>query len=145
ERRAVVDSRSPSSWRKPVWRRYPAVIQVLDDEHALLVGENLQASQVLESALRSATVRMPSATLTWDGQPEPAALHKRRIQSALTAIARGDLYQVNLARRFDFRISGGASSLFQALERAGEAPFGMALNWGEHSLVSLSPELFLDA
>ena len=145
ERRAVVDSRSPSSWRKPVWRRYPAVIQVLDDEHAQLVGESVQASQVLESALRSASVRMPSATLTWDGPPEPAALHKRRIQSALTAIARGDLYQVNLARRFDFKISGGAFSLFQALERAGEAPFGMALNWGEHSLVSLSPELFLDA
>src|SRR5690606_20506870 len=34
--------------------------------------------------------------------------------------------------------------LFQALDRAGEAPFGMALNWGGQSLVSLSPELFLD-
>lgn len=144
ERRSALDRRGASSWCAPTWYRYPAVIQVLEDDRAVLIGESSQAVERLQTALRSAPIRARDVSLTWDGQPEPAAIHKARIQCALEAIGRGDLYQVNLARRFDFMVQGGPFGLFQALERTGAAPFGMALNWGEKSLVSLSPELFLD-
>jgi anthranilate/para-aminobenzoate synthase component I len=59
-------------------------------------------------------------------------------------IWRGELYQVNLARRFRFAAEGHPLHLLEALGPAADAPFSGALDLGERQVVSTSPELFLD-
>lgn len=71
-------------------------------------------------------------------------MHEQRVAAALDCIARGQLYQVNLARRFTFSCKGNPLSLLSALGPMAAAPFAAALDFGDVQVVSTSPELFLD-
>jgi anthranilate/para-aminobenzoate synthase component I len=71
-------------------------------------------------------------------------MHRHRVRVALERIASGQLYQVNLARRFQFDVQGHALALLNSLGPMAEAPFAAALDLGEAQVVSTSPELFLD-
>jgi len=55
----------------------------------------------------------------------------------------GDLYQVNLAQRWQLPWEGRAADLQRLLRRTSPAPFGMCLRTPRFALVSSSPELFL--
>ncbi len=139
------DRRAPTSWSQPIWKRFPAIAR-LEAGRTQVVGETRGAVQTLVGALRGGTiVRGDQARLRWAAPPERAELHRARILSALEAIGRGELYQVNLARRFEFEAEGSVFELLSALQLRGPAPFGAALQWGPHRLVSLSPELFIHA
>ena len=65
------------------------------------------------------------------------------VDRARAYIRSGDIYQVNLAQRFDTAIEGDAWTLFQSLFSASPAPFGAFLDAGDFQLASISPELFL--
>jgi anthranilate/para-aminobenzoate synthase component I len=128
-----------------IWNRYDAIAQV--DSHGLLVrGTSEEAVRDLCSALLSDLHEQQSAqaSLKWIGTAEDPELHRRRVRVALDRIARGLLYQVNLARRFEFAVEGHALSLLHSLGSLADAPFSAALDLGEVQVVSTSPELFLD-
>ena len=129
----------------PRWYRYGAVA-VLGEHDAEVVGDDEEAVAQLEEVLHRAprTSERPQASLEPLGTPEPGDVHAARIERALELIAAGDLYQVNLARRFVFRACGHAIELLRALGPAGRAPFAAALELEDVSVVSTSPELFLD-
>ncbi len=86
--------------------------------------------------------------------PEPAAialepvdsdlLHRARVEQALALIARGDLYQVNLARTFVGRTSAPATEILASLLTRASARFGAAIDLGDHALACSSPELLFD-
>jgi len=139
-----VDQRRAPAFCAPRWQRYPAVVE-LHERHAKVLGESEAAVERLVAVLTQPgeSSERPVA-LDWASPPEPALFHRRRIELALDAILRGELYQVNLARRFDFRVAGNPFELLLALEKSGPAPFGAVMKFAEHSVVSLSPELFLD-
>lgn len=137
------DQRAAPQWLEPQWARYPAVAQ-LHEHGAQVVGETRADVERLVTLLSQNSGRSRQVKLEWATRPESAELHRSRIVQALDAIFRGELYQVNLARRFDFCVTGNAFELLLALENSGPAPFGAVMNFGERSLVSLSPELFLD-
>lgn len=82
--------------------------------------------------------------LRWARLAEPAALHRQRIERTLQKIAEGELYLVNLARRFDFFCQGSPMELLDAWGPLGAAPYAAALEWPDCGIVSASPELFLD-
>jgi para-aminobenzoate synthetase component 1 len=65
------------------------------------------------------------------------------VDRARAYIRNGDIYQVNLAQRFDTAIQEDAWSLFQKLFSASPSPFGAFLDAGDFQLASISPELFL--
>jgi anthranilate/para-aminobenzoate synthase component I len=141
----ALDPRPASNWCLPTWYRYPAVVQLHDDV-ALVHGESREAvDRMVEALVRPHSPHPLPVALSWRTAPEPAEQHRRRILTALEAIARGDLYQVNLARRFEFSVKGGAFGLFAALEGSGVSPFGTVLSFKGQSVVSLSPELFIEA
>jgi para-aminobenzoate synthetase component 1 len=75
---------------------------------------------------------------------EPRELHLLRIQRALEHIARGDVYEVNLARRLAFELTGTAASILQRLLERTDGAFSAALALGEVDVVATSPELFLE-
>jgi anthranilate/para-aminobenzoate synthase component I len=60
---------------------------------------------------------------------EPGAAHEARIRRALELIASGDIYQVNLARRFELDVKGDAVSLLNALSPAGLTRYEAAFDW----------------
>jgi para-aminobenzoate synthetase component 1 len=59
-------------------------------------------------------------------------------------IAAGDVYQVNLSQRFHARSRRPPFEIYEALRAATPAPFGAFLGFGRRSLISASPEQFLE-
>ncbi|MCH2109203.1 MAG: anthranilate synthase component I family protein [Polyangiaceae bacterium] len=128
------------------FRRSPQ--QSLDDEVELVIeGESDEAvaalKRLIDDANEEASPSEPSTHLRLVAEEEPQA-HESRIRRALEAIAAGELYQVNLARRFDFVVEGHALDLLHSWGAKAEAPFALALDLGDTQVVGSSPELFLD-
>ncbi len=128
---------------EPLWVYYPAVARVTGDEVTVL-GESTLATERLFNALSLApTTPGGSFSFQWAEREERGEHHARRIRAALSQIERGELYQVNLARRFVFRVAGHPIDVLRGLGPLGQAPFAAALDLGELQVVSSSPELFL--
>ncbi|MNX25310.1 Aminodeoxychorismate synthase component 1 [compost metagenome] len=64
-----------------------------------------------------------------------------RIQSHIAA---GDIYQANLSQRFEAPVAGDPADLYLRLREANPAPFGAFLRYPDSTLVSASPERFLE-
>jgi para-aminobenzoate synthetase component 1 len=65
---------------------------------------------------------------------------------ALEYIAAGDLYQINLSRRFYCDLPAAPRDpflLYRLLRRSSPGPFGCYLDAGDHRIISHSPERFL--
>ncbi|MBX3181384.1 MAG: anthranilate synthase component I family protein [Polyangiaceae bacterium] len=144
----AADLREPPWLTRVRWYRYGAVARVFGDE-VTLIGDHEPSLERLSSRLidgaRSSSRPWGSAarvTRVPDPADDPAA-HRARIERALTHIAAGDIYQVNLARRFSYIRAGGHLALLAAAAAHGVAPYAAALTLGERQVVSLSPELFL--
>ncbi len=140
---AASDPRPPAWLETCEWRRYAAVA-VHDAAGLRVEGEEKGAVLRLVERLRAPprpVSRRPA--LRWAAAAEPAALHEARIGAALEQIARGQLYQVNLARHFEFEVEGHPLEVLHALGACD--PFSAALDFDGLGVVSGSPELFLDA
>ncbi len=66
----------------------------------------------------------------------------RGVDRILEYIAAGDVYQVNLSRRFEARGRVSPLDLYLRLKRQSPAPFAAFLAWDDLALVSASPEWF---
>jgi para-aminobenzoate synthetase component 1 len=73
----------------------------------------------------------------------PGPFFTAAVQRAQAYIHTGDIYQVNLAQRFDLPVKAPPWQLFENLLRISPAPFAAAMDAGDFTLVSSSPELFL--
>ena len=90
---------------QPHWVRYPAVAEVSADG-VRVIGESVEAVRELATHLRAPARAASAVELAAQHPFEDPELHRVRIRRALEHIRAGDLYQVNLARRFDFRVLG---------------------------------------
>jgi len=103
----------------------------------------------LESALFGPAADLtstPSGPLT---RHVTAAEHERRVDSAREFIARGEIYQANLAQRFTRELTGHPVATYRALRRSNPSPYMGYLAWGggarpDGALLSASPELLLE-
>ena len=77
---------------------------------------------------------------------EPAKAYKKRIRSAQRYISEGDIFQANLSRSWcaTLKESIAHTDLYRALRRTNPAPFAVVGKWGEHAIVSSSPERLLN-
>lgn len=139
------DKRAAPLFERPLWRRYDAVAEATASG-LLIHATSESAARRLGDCLASDQGSFPliEPSLSWAEPPESGDLHEARIVRALDAIAQGELYQVNLARRFRFRATGAPLDLLSGLGPLAEAPYAAAIDFGELQLVSTSPELFLD-
>ncbi len=69
----------------------------------------------------------------------------RGVETIRAAIARGDVYQVNLTRRSRLRAGGDPFALAGTLFRENPVPYALTLAGEGWAVVSNSPELLLDA
>lgn len=66
-----------------------------------------------------------------------------RVARAKDYIAAGDIYQVNLAQRFELGAAGDPYAIYTRLRALSPAPYGAYLDAGGFQILSSSPELFL--
>ncbi len=71
------------------------------------------------------------------------ASYLRTVDRIKEYIAAGDIYQVNLSQRFTCDLCMDSFELYKCLTKINPAPFGGFLNFGEESIISVSPERFL--
>jgi para-aminobenzoate synthetase component 1 len=145
ERPAVADRRPPAELARPLWRRYPAVVKIAGQVE--VIGADARAVDELAARVVRGLASPPRASarpsLRLRGRAEPGSAHAERIRRALELIRAGEIYQVNLARRFELEVTGSAWELLQALTRGGLPPHACAVEWPELSVAMASPELFL--
>ncbi|MET0795416.1 MAG: anthranilate synthase component I family protein, partial [Polyangiaceae bacterium] len=109
-----------------------------------VVGEAREPVRELAAHLHAAPTAQPAVELRRWAEFEAPELHRQRIRRALEHIRAGDLYQVNLARRFELGVRGTALDLLERLQQRGRPPYSAAFQWDDLSVASISPELFLD-
>jgi anthranilate/para-aminobenzoate synthase component I len=138
------DERPKPLFDRCEWWRYGAVAVVGDDVE--VVGDDDGAVERLSRRLLDATDGPAVTELVWTGISETDTVHAERIRSILADIARGEFYQVNLARGFRFDVRGSALALYERWFERANVPFGFALDAGHgRRIVGASPELCLEA
>ncbi len=90
---------------EPHWVRYAAVAEI-GEAGVRVVGDDSEAVAALAGRLRGSAPSGAPVELAALGAFEAPELHRARIRRALEHIRAGDLYQVNLARRFELRVRG---------------------------------------
>jgi anthranilate/para-aminobenzoate synthase component I len=139
-----VDLRTRATGEALVLRRYAAVAR-RDPKSGIvaLEADDERSARALVDALHAPRRAIPAARIALSPIDSDDA-HVARIERARSLIARGDLYQVNLARTFEGRCDAPATSVLAALVRRGRARFESAIDFGDHAIASASPELFLE-
>lgn len=94
------------------------------------------AGQVSAAPAQLAPVEALSSSMDRQQYEQAVARVRERILD-------GDVYQVNLAQRFEAQWPGRAADLQRHLRLASAAPFSGFLAWPGGALISSSPELFL--
>ncbi len=114
----------------------------ISDRGVRVVGDDAREVDRLARSLSQAP-RRRGCEISAAEAPEPGAVHAQRIRAALELIARGELYQVNLARRFRFRVEGHPLAQLERMTRRARAPYAALIRCGEVDVVSTTPELLL--
>jgi para-aminobenzoate synthetase component I len=70
--------------------------------------------------------------------------YRAAVLRAKQYIAAGDVYQVNLAQRFECDVNASQTRLYLGLRQSNPAPYGAYLDIGEAQILSTSPECFLN-
>lgn len=125
----------------PYWLRYGAVAVV--DERVRIIGDDAESVKSLARRLSENSAPPANHNFQLQLQPDDETAHLNRIRRALEHIRAGDVYQVNLARRFDFQVRGLALNWLEALGKHAPAPFGFALQTDCIRVAGTSPELCL--
>lgn len=138
----AIDPRAPPQLSTPLWWRLGAVACV--GERVTVVGDDARSVAALSERLLSTPDPGESGVRVRPLPGEPPARHAERVARALELIRQGEIYQVNLARRLELEVHGGAVDLLGSLCRQTRPPYAAAFRVGDTSVVSTSPELLLD-
>jgi anthranilate/para-aminobenzoate synthase component I len=144
ERGPADDPRPWPDMTQPLWFRYASVIKITNKVEIL--SSSSYVLNELAETLRNGLARRPSRARDVAVRllhAEPGAAHEARIRRALELIAAGEIYQVNLARRFELDVRGDAVALLAALCPSGLTRHAAAFEWPELKVAAATPELFL--
>jgi anthranilate/para-aminobenzoate synthase component I len=129
------------------FHRFDALVaadHVTGSVHALAEDEHALAR--LEARLAELREGCPAVARIEGLEVEPRTLHARAIEEALVSIADGDVYQINLARRWRATLRGSAHpgrALATAMRDASPVPHGALLEHEGLGLVARTMERFL--
>ncbi len=144
ERRRA-DTRAAPWICRPRWNRHDAVIRIdhvtgdvaIESDDAASAERLLRLARRAPNGSRAVTLSLVDA--------DPARDHERRVEAALEYIARGDVYEINLARRLRFACDGEPLDLFMKMFGKVPSPYGVLWNMSEDfAVASTSPELALE-
>ncbi|MGY0613675.1 aminodeoxychorismate synthase component I [Vibrio sp. FJH11] len=110
---------------------------------ACMVGQNIvQAWDWLDkqNAVKDAEFSLTGA---WQSNMTEQS-YGTRFNSVQEYLLSGDCYQINLAQRFNAPYTGSEWQAYLKLESANQAPFSAFIRMPESSILSISPERFLE-
>jgi para-aminobenzoate synthetase component 1 len=81
-------------------------------------------------------------TSTWQSNMQ-AAQYREKFTKVQDYLLSGDCYQINLAQRFTAQYTGSEFQAYCALRQENKAPFSAFLKFSDHTILSVSPERFL--
>lgn len=127
-----------------LFRRYSALLAIDHESGAnWLVGDDEDACSAFEERLARAVAADPSAPSVGEIVVDDADTHRGAILQALELIAQGQVYEVNLARRWSASFEGDALALWQAMRVASRVPLGLFLDGGDHAVLACTMERFI--
>jgi anthranilate synthase component 1 len=110
--------------------------------HYYTLGES-RLKQV-ESLLRGAPRDRGELTAPTSAKPTiEKERFKAMIETAKKHITVGDIFQVVLAKRYDFELDGDLSIFYEALSEINPSPYMYFLKFGERRIVGSSPEMLV--
>jgi anthranilate synthase component I len=68
---------------------------------------------------------------------------ERAVEKAKDYVTAGDIFQVVLSKRYDFRINGNLIGFYRNLRKINPSPYMYFLKSGEHQIVGSSPEMLV--
>ena len=71
--------------------------------------------------------------------------YERAVEKAKEYVVQGDIFQVVLSKRFDFRIEGDLTEFYRALRTINPSPYMYFLKSGTRQIVGSSPEMLVRA
>ena len=124
---------------------YDAVVVWPADGPAAIRADDPAAAAALAARLARDPAPAPPPRLGPADPLDDAGRHGAAVDAIRRYIERGDVYQVNLARRLRWPIArdGDALALYAALHAAAPAAYGAVIEAGAVRIVSGSPECFL--
>lgn len=141
ERPRDPDPRAAPHLLVPRWLRFRETVEVSD--RVRVIGDERGRVAELARALSARPIERPPARLAPLGPDEPELAHVARVRRALEHIAKGDVYVINVARRFRFATGDDPLALLEHLGRRARSRYGIALGWDGLGVAGQSPELFL--
>lgn len=138
-----VPARPPSqAFPLAVLARVPAALLVDRGRgEAYLVAESEAQARLVRRDLAATSPWQPTPIAVEDLDEEPPERFLAGVARVLAYIRAGDVFQVNLARRWRARlVQGWADDLAAALYTANPAPFSGLARFGRSAIVSSSPE-----
>ena len=120
--------------------RYESLVHVEGGRSAIVGAPSARLHALLEGV---ASVDSPMARVGALRVPE-AEDHALAVHVARQHIAAGNVYQLNLARRWRAPFEGSALALFLEMRRQSPVPRGFFLDAGDHAVLSRTMERFLE-
>lgn len=142
---AVLGAESSGEEASVWWGRYDAVLALQHTTGAMwLVGDDERACRRLQQRLDVEEAVRRSARLRFGPvRVAPAEQHRHAIRQALDFMRAGELYQINLARRWQVEIDGTPLLLWERWRRRSPAPLGLYLQAGPRTVMANTMECFL--
>jgi anthranilate synthase component I len=112
--------------------------------HYYSLGRENRLKQV-ESLLRKSAPR-DRGELTAPTGAKPTVEKERfkaMVETAKKQITAGDIFQVVLAKRYDFELQGDLSIFYEALSQINPSPYMYFLKFGDRRIVGSSPEMLV--
>ena len=127
-----------------LFRRYPALVAI-DHEHGdtWIIGDDRSACDTFRVRLDGLAEGSASTPSVGAIEVDDAQRHREAIESALGYIGEGEVYEVNVARRWSAAFEGDPLELWQAMRVASRVPLGMFLDGGDHAVLACTMERFI--
>jgi anthranilate/para-aminobenzoate synthase component I len=127
-----------------LFRRYPALVAIdHEDGETWVVGDSRSASDAFRARLDTLPERKPIPPSIGAIDVDDAQTHRNAIERALDYIGMGEVYEVNVARRWSGSFEGDPLELWQAMRVASRVPLGMFLDGGDHTVLACTMERFI--
>ncbi|MGB5702832.1 MAG: anthranilate synthase component I family protein [Polyangiales bacterium] len=126
------------------FRRYPALLAIdHEDGCGWIVGEDASACEEFRAKLDALPPTEPAPARIGPIEVDDPTVHRNAIVGALHYIDQGDVYEVNVARRWSASFEGDALGLWQAMRVASRVPLGLFFDGGDHAVLACTMERFI--
>lgn len=127
-----------------LFRRYPALLAI-DHEagETWVVGDDRRACDAFVERMEELGIEPRSVPRIGAIEVDDPLLHRNAIERAKRYIEQGEVYEVNVARRWSAAFEGDALQLWQAMRSASRVPFGFFLDAEDHAILGCTMERFL--